>query len=1261
MRISLRCLHEGKIKMRTGFTPSLFVNRHGHLGEKITAVLLSTSLVASFCPTTAFADAISSDPVPAESADIAPSLSNIDALSFTDMEELDTRETTIVPETLSQIAATHLMEYTEGISWGNLFSTRDSNTSNGNADTLPSEVPGTRIESLKASWRTPDDEQDNDDNRLALVPDDASNKTIQIAMEAALSGQFDYEAGDISFTIPKSFLSYRDGSPAGTMKLSVPQSPSTTGTFAYIDNGDTYSVVNTRTLPAATSILLQLEVNSIDVTRMLGDASESEHFWCDLIVKGGESGEELIGMTNNNLFATFKTISAVKSATDTVQNLYDKYPSTFPENIKPVNDGDYIYIDWYSYAHIEGNQYFDISATANLTGFPGGIILGMKDNAGKIYTAPSNVSSFTASLASDVYQTGQGYYLHTYAAYPKSGLKNDVTSTFTHAISYNLTTIDTKAASAASASASKSYTPKEWETPVGHFGIGKHGYNTYHLALNDFLKGNDQTAEFDLKTLGFGAPFTTDKYYDTNDKIPPEELGKKSYKLITDDYDTWFNNSTIPLTSNDFEFSEMRIDKPTMYNYQLFDADGRGWAENSEGNIEEMNISSGSYGYKITDDLSNQPVVIIEGVIDGSSSYTKFGQIQWQEDGSIDTQAFNGATWNNTTIIFPSNVTDTRQTAETCGHGVIYTVHPIVKIKANDNTMAQAQSLFDNSDCPETYVRNEAKVHAQVREYHYEGTTLAEGWRNTKDVVQGGDDTFKGAASGVSLSAKATVREPNTAGNPYKDRYIFNYTVQLNNQSNITDLASYNKAIEEEYIAQELQGSWFCLLPPGVHYYAASYVSKRTNDKIVNQTVVENWRNSGRDMLIIDMSQAPSPGYYNATDYMIGKAGYADRPYIAFLAEISSDDVAEFGADTRLIAAYQSNNSSIGTVKGFQGEPNDPLFGNHHESREAVGSYASEMTGLQSEYPHNENGAFVYAKDRSPISVNVSGVTGLQKSVSIDGGETWGTGQGANEMNVYGGQEYSYRLRNGATNDEKNVIIYDQLENAKGLIAGTDSKDATWRGILEEVDVSRIIAAGAVPIVYYSTSDNLDIDKNSSDRNLSDPAIWSTDKPSDMSKVTAVAIDASKSRDGGDFILKAGRSLTATLNMRAPLVTDLIEQARNAGIETSGSDWYDSAIDNTEAAEEGFNGGAHALNGTTRTSTIVGGTNQKTTTTYTKVGLKPFTIEIEKDWDDNSNHDGYRPRSIDIDIYANKNLVRTVTITDDDASANTWKKPMVRK
>lgn len=449
--------------MKSYFTPPRCLQtRFSEFGKKIASIVAAGALLTSCFPVSAIAS-------PHEATAAAPSLDNIGDIAFSDMPRLDSTAPLqdISPDTLANSGASSLVEYEDEGMLGGLFSERSVVEGS-----LPTQVDGTKIESLKAVWRTPDEKDDGTLSRLSLVPDDDAQRTVLIAVESALSGQYDYEPGDITFTVPKTFLKYRDGSSAGVMKLSVPASPSSIGTFAYIDNGDTYSIVNTKDLPSATSVLIQLEVNSIDVTHMRGDGSPSERFWCDLIVKGGEN-DELIGMTNNDLFATFETDAQVKNVNNTVQGFYEKYPDSFPAEIKPSNDGDYVYVDWYSYAHIEGNQYFDISVASNLTGYAGGIVLGMKDDGGTVYQGNGS-ANLASNLASGVYRTGQGYYVHTYAAYPKSGLKNDVTSTFNHEAVYNLDTADTRRASSARASATKSYTPKEWERPVGFFGISKY-------------------------------------------------------------------------------------------------------------------------------------------------------------------------------------------------------------------------------------------------------------------------------------------------------------------------------------------------------------------------------------------------------------------------------------------------------------------------------------------------------------------------------------------------------------------------------------------------------------------------------------------------------------------------------------------------------------------------------------------------------------------------------------------------------------------
>lgn len=70
----------------------------------------------------------------------------------------------------------------------------------------------------------------------------------------------------------------------------------------------------------------------------------------------------------------------------------------------------------------------------------------------------------------------------------------------------------------------------------------------------------------------------------------------------------------------------------------------------------------------------------------------------------------------------------------------------------------------------------------------------------------------------------------------------------------------------------------------------------------------------------------------------------------------------------------------------------------------------------------------------------------------------------------------------------------------------------------------------ADPVIYYSST----VTDVSSETDTLDSSEWSTEKPDDMSKVTAIAIDARKKMDGSDFVMKPNTAVSVYLYMKAP-------------------------------------------------------------------------------------------------------------------------------
>ena len=154
------------------------------------------------------------------------------------------------------------------------------------------------------------------------------------------------------------------------------------------------------------------------------------------------------------------------------------------------------------------------------------------------------------------------------------------------------------------------------------------------------------------------------------------------------------------------------------------------------------------------------------------------------------------------------------------------------------------------------------------------------------------------------------------------------------------------------------------------------------------------------------------------------------------------------------------------------------------------------------------------------------------------------------ERRITVGNHYTYRLQYTTTANTKsdNIVIYDILET------GTHEERSYWKGKLDDtltagpIDISSIenmpsdgAAAGVTcaPVVYYSYTLTDPVEPSDPDVpneyiDLEDASIWTTEKPDDYSKVTAIAIDCRKASDGNDFHLGNKATLAAFISMIAP-------------------------------------------------------------------------------------------------------------------------------
>ena len=1142
-----------------------------------------------------------------------------------------------------------------------------------------------RIENITVAWVTPDDAEDSSPARLSLVPK-TDEFSVKMKLSLALSGQHSYEEGEIQIVVPKYIFVDRDGKPTGELEAAVPEAPSQQSTFAYTEMDDSYVLSNTCELSAATQASFEFAVRKLDPIELVGNGqladgektpaadalpTEVEKYVTDNFygtVNLTTHAGNVLSMTSNKLDACVDTQEIINRAEVRGQNLSETWPSNWPEELKPSNDDKYIYVDWYSWTSASGNQRYVLQGTTD--GGDSGYratLLGVSYVGKTVANKGEDLAQdmrFTArdslDYASSNTSTG---YLHSYMAYPKDQFKEGGHYTLKHKVRYTLTSADDHEISTADASAELTYSPIKFKDPNGHFNVfkfssgsysSKHAsFSNYSYALDSLRLGRDVVCNYDVKTIGFTGPWTTDKGGKTDyNQFLAGDYGKQAVRMETLDYSVRFDHTDDDLTADDFEFEGVSVDKPTVYSYQRYAQTGYGYYEDSDGAVRYGSIGAGNYGYVVDDDKANQPDIEIYGSVKSGTeegdNWVRYGTVSYRS-GSAVVEAQNGASVSEDgrRLLFPrgAGVTDIKTCLSTKTAGVTYTMHPYVRLKPTERIRARVDQLFKDSDTPETILRNTARPYF----YDFNGDLiLACGPKSA-------DDYLTGAASGISMD-KSVKYDTDKDG----QTTTLHYTANVYEQTNLTNLADYNEAAAAGVFTPDTAGTFYDLLPKGVEPRLGT-VKLNGDNAVESVSLKRNYKGTGRTLMTVKARIASDPEYRSTVN--AGNQpydGYGNKITLTFDAVYSFDTERDYGPTLVNNIAYESAEPSWGTIAGYKGEPDNPLAGNNQASKAAVKGVEDAMTDLD---PESDNPSFVYARVSVKLDHLSWSVAQLDKKVDTNDEGAWSSGldkDGA--RNVFENGVYSYRisLNNPDNSSAKDIRFFDAIDAfdpASKTIQGDkpDAGDVMWKGHLLGVDVSALERAGADPHVYYSTVpvDQLTLDSESKEAqaDLKDRSIWTPAESYEgsLDDVTAVAVDATKKTDGSDFVVDEGDTAAFTIRMRAPEVKDLEQDP------TAYGRWFDTDLTEGES-ESGLTGGAHAYNNailrcTTISNVGVESPNQVIRKDYTKVGLKPFGITIKKAWSDSDDQDGKRPQSVTVHLCADGQDTGKSAVLSD---ANNW-------
>ena len=1116
----------------------------------------------------------------------------------------------------------------------------------------PEELDGTKVEQISVEWITRDTVEDGDNSRLSLIPGDDEPFNVRMRLNMALSGEHDYEAGDIQVSVPKSIFETRDGKAAGTLLLSVPEAPDARATFNYTDMGDYYLLTNTRKLAAATSAMFEFTIKDIiPHTIVDGMPNDNEPGYDKAYATAPFEGTvqvttylgNTVAKSSNQIDCVVDTSEKVVNATKRAVSLNEEWPDSWPASLKPENADDYIYVDWATASHIVGNQAFDmkLEENAHTNVSEGTLLLGYRDSkSGNLYKGDGTLNMGQTLQTGGYVPSGIGAFGgHAYVAYPKSNFEANKHYKIDNTVTYTLTSADDGTVTKATAKGQVVYAPVAFKAPEGLYHVSKEGDGSvrtlvdgdvegvYGYALNQLRNGENVDLSYRITAKAFTMPSTADPAGDPDD---PDTYHKRAVDLRLVDDETHFNFNNEALTADDFEFKSVRVNKPSMLLYKKFSQTGPGYTGSS---LTSQTIQGGTYGYADDADPASIPVLYVYGKAEGGD-WVRCATLDWSS-GSLKASAENGATVSGSTVGFPAGTVDYKIELSTMRDGIFLWAYPTMTLKATDAVKSQVGALYANTDQPTTKTSNTVKLEATGEN----GSTFA-------SFPATGRDKLDGASLAVMQDKKARYES-----DPGEACVNIHYTTTVYEQSNLTDSDSYSQAVAAGVIQAETEGTFYDLLPLGVQVLTDS-VRLRSDDTITSVQAIEDYKGSGRTMLIVKAKLTPRPSFEG---YGAGSlTGYCDKITLSFDAKYAWTSLADYGINLNNVVSFESGNDQLGTIKNYSGEPDNPLAGNHYNSKFATTGVEDLMTNLD---PDRDTNSFTYANCNTELVIDTTAVTGLLKRVSVNNDGYFDTGLHEDyPRNVYEGGRYTYSLRmqNTEESSSHNIVIYDNLENYVPTSEKNDYQDTQWRGTFSGVDVSQLKAKGINPVVYYSTKSGLVLDdtNNRADMDLSNTAIWSTVCPDDKSTITAIAIDATKDTEGNDFHLEKGDSIVSYVHMVAPRVR---------GLATLGEEgqWYDTAL-SAGQTEKGLTGGAHAYNNVSMTATMISAAgveslDQLVRNDYVKVGLIPFNIETTKAWSDNNNQDGKRPSSVTVHLYANgKDTGKSQVLSADNNWTCDW-------
>ncbi|MBQ9036214.1 MAG: BspA family leucine-rich repeat surface protein, partial [Erysipelotrichaceae bacterium] len=1157
---------------------------------------------------------------------------------------------------------------------------------------IPREGDGVTIEDISIFWVTEDTVDNGDESLLYVKLEDDSLFDVRLQINYSLSGARDYEPGTIMITIPGSLVNNRDGNPTGVTILPYPDAPSKKNDFnvSYIDGN--YVITNTKRINSAAKGYIQVAFDQLRPHELVDmQVTDVYNAYIEVITPN----KMTLGLISNEINAQFDTnaniFSAQKRAYPSVERVL---PEAIPEEYRDPNEEWYVLVSWYVWGSISANTLYQLDLIDTIDGEYGGFIIDA--------TSADGLEQVRNTVDESYKSKSTGYYYVT-TAYPGSKFTPDTDYTFHNHIKMRLREVDDENAvtyAEADGTIDWRYTDPKWIEPTGHFMITKNGndgkaknnitrnpkydggkeyddnhiwfyrqgrssdgsslingwYGFYPSAINDLQDEYADNGEnggvelsYTIDTVGYVMPWMYDKLsHNEEDELAPRII--KNYyhpvRIITEDTGVSIGRYGDKLkTGKDYDFVSVEV-PDTVWVYK-----GTPQNINPDGTFHAETFYDGTFKYERDYDKSHNPDIAVEILRNGQ--WEQYAVVSWPS-GTYTVTFADGRTQKDKVIALPENVENVR-TVVVCQNtntedcvlqaAIDYDIRIVINLHSTEEIIALIEEEFEKTNTPELYIYNGTVEIPE--EYVSEGV-----YKEIGRIEKDGYDTIRGYTTDTMVVPEKTA-EQKVGEVDYENRQIIiHYTGKVEERSVINDRVTYEQAINDERLVAETHGYWYDLLPKDVQLHPdRSRIILRENDNLLNVFTYENYKGSGRTLVVFEVELSPTPErYQNGNMYY-----YEDVPTITFDAIYDFDSYINNPKRIHNVIAFESSNDFMGTIEKYMSEPDDPNANNNVYTKQAFENDTEKgyMTGLD---PNREGAPFVYAGVYTNLDVLGAGRVSLHKDVQVNNDGVWSQGtweespelspeenqkeREDNERIVFEGGQYSYRLVMMPSRDtqSKDMIIFDSLEDyeaRKGMSYDIDvwsqSEHGTWQGTFAGLDLEDLTEKGCKPVVYYRT-ENIQLSNEDDpthgiamNMDVHDESVWTEESKftESLDKVKAIAIDCSKTADGKDFMLEPMEVVVVIIKMNAPA---------------------EGEVDDYEAYA--YNN-AYYLGTTININTGESESDSFIRSDYTKVGLINHEFHVIKKWIDDKDRDGIRPDEITVHLLADgKDTGKTLVLNE---------------